>query len=120
MLNLLIDWILSALGLLLVAQVIPGFEVSGFGAALIAAIAIGLVNATIGLILKVLTFPLTIVSLGIFWFVINALMLELAAAFVPGFRIHGFAPAFLGAIALSIVNLLRRWITRELREEERE
>ena len=120
MLNLLIDWILSALGLLLVAQVIPGFEVSGFGAALIAAIAIGLVNATIGLILKVLTFPLTIVSLGIFWVVINALMLELAAAFVPGFRIHGFVPAFLGAIALSIVNLLRRWITRELREEERE
>ena len=120
MLNLLVDWILSALGLLLVAQVIPGFEVSGFGAALIAAVAIGLVNATIGLVLKVLTFPLTIVSLGIFWVVINALMLELAAAFVPGFRIHGFVPAFLGAIALSIVNLLRRWITRELREEERE
>jgi putative membrane protein len=119
MLNLLIDWILSALGLLLVSQIIPGFEVSGFGAALIAALAIGLANATIGLVLKILTFPLTIVSLGVFWFVINALMLELAAAFVPGFRIQGFVPAFLGAIALSIVNLLRRWVTREIRDDGR-
>jgi putative membrane protein len=117
MLNLLVDWLLSALGLLLVAQVIPGFEVTGFGAALIAALVIGLVNATLGLVLKILTFPLTIVTLGIFWIVINALMLGLAAAFVPGFRIHGFLPAFLGAIALSIVNIFRRWITRDLREE---
>ena len=120
MLNLLLDWILSALGLLIVAHIVPGFEVSGFGAALIAAIAIGLANATVGLVLKVITLPLTVLSLGVFWFVINALMLLLAAAFVPGFRIHGFFAAFLGAIVLSLVNLLRRRLTRELLDEPRD
>jgi putative membrane protein len=64
----------------------------------------------VGLVLKVITFPLTIVTLGIFWLVINALMLELASAFVPGFRIYGFWAAFVGAIVLSLVNMVLRWI----------
>jgi putative membrane protein len=119
MANLLLDWLLSALGLIVVANFIPGFELSGIAAALIAAIAIGFVNATIGFVLKILTFPLTILSLGIFWIVINALMLKLAAAFVPGFRINGFFPAFLGAIALSLVNLVLRMTKSALRDEPR-
>ena len=117
MLNLLLDWILSALALLLVAHIVPGFELSGFAAALLAALVVGLVNATLGAILKVLTFPLTILTLGIFWIVVNALMLELAAFFVPGFRIQGFLPAFLGALVLSVVNIVLRMFKRELREE---
>jgi len=120
MMNLLLDWLLSALGLIIVANVIPGFELSGFAAALIAAVAIGFVNATIGFVLKILTFPLTILSLGVFWIVINALMLKLAAAFVPGFRINGFLPAFLGAIALSLVNIVLRMTKGALREERRD
>jgi putative membrane protein len=120
MLALLLHWVLSALGLLLVARLVPGFEISGFGAALVAVVAIALVNATIGLVLKILTFPLTIVTLGIFWLVINAAMLKLAAAFVPGFAIEGFLPAFLGGLVLSLLNIFVRMLTRGLREEQRE
>ncbi len=112
MLRLLINWLLSALALLIVARVVPGFHVSGLAAALWAAIVIGLVNATFGLFLKVITLPLTILTLGIFWFIINALMLELASAFVPGFHIASFGAAFLGAIVLMLVNLILKWLVR--------
>jgi putative membrane protein len=118
MLNMLADWLLSAMALIVVALVVPGFEVTSFVAALIAAIAVGLANATIGIILKVLTFPLTVVTLGIFWFVINALMLKLAAAIVPGFAINGFLPAFLGAIMLSLINVVKGLIMKALREPD--
>jgi putative membrane protein len=106
MTHLLINWLLSALSLVIVANVIPGFQLSGFAAALIAAVVIGLVNGTLGFFLKVVTFPLTIVTLGLFWLVINALMLKVAAALVPGFRIDGFLPAFFGAIVLTLVNMV--------------
>lgn len=106
--GLLINWLVSAISLIIVAHVIRGFEVSGFGTALIAAIAVGLVNATLGLFLKIITFPLTIVTLGLFWLVINALMLKLASALVPGFSIRGFLPAFFGSIVLTLVNLVLR------------
>jgi putative membrane protein len=79
---------------------------------------VGLVNATLGVILKVVTFPLTIVTFGIFWLVINALMLQLAAMLVPGFAINGFTPALWGAIALSIINLLFRVIGKSLSSSE--
>ena len=108
--RLLLNWILSALAVWIVAHIVPGISVSGPTAALIAALVIGLVNATIGLLLKILTFPLTIVTLGLFWFVINALMLELAAAFVRGFQVRGFVAAFIGAIVLSIVSSLLQWL----------
>lgn len=106
--NMLVNWLLSALSLMIVAQVVRGFDVTGITAALIASLVIGLVNATLGIFLKIVTFPLTLLSLGVFWFVINALMLKLAAAFVPGFSIQGFLPAFFGAIVLSLVNLFLR------------
>jgi putative membrane protein len=108
MTHLLINWLLSALSLVIVAHVIPGFQISGFGSALIAAIVIGLVNGTLGFFLKVVTFPLSIITLGLFWLVINALMLKVAAALVPGFRIDGFLPAFFGAIVLTLVNMALR------------
>jgi putative membrane protein len=108
MTHALINWLLSALNLVIVANVIPGFQLNGFVPALIAAIVIGFVNGTLGFFLKVVTFPLTIVTLGLFWLVINALMLKLAAAVVPGFRINGFWPAFFGAIVLTLVNMLLR------------
>lgn len=107
---MLLNWLLSALALIIVAHVVPGFHVSGFTAALWAALVIGLVNATLGLFLKVITFPLTIVTLGIFWWIINALMLELATAFTPNFRIDSFFWAFVGAIVLALVQMLLRWL----------
>lgn len=118
MMNVLINWVLSAVSLMIVAHVIRGFEVTGFVTALIAAIVIGLVNATVGLFLKIVTFPLTLVSLGVFWFIINALMLKLAAAFVPGFTIQGFVPAFFGAIVLSLVNLFLKIASSGLRRDD--
>ncbi len=108
--RLLFHWILSALAVWIVAHVVPGISVSGPLAALIAAAVIGLVNATLGLLLKVVTFPLTILTLGIFWFVINALMLELASAFVRGFQVRGFVAAFIGAIVLSVVSSVLQWL----------
>jgi putative membrane protein len=112
MLKLLFNWLLSALSLMIVARVIPGFTVTSVKTAFVAALVIGLVNATIGLFLKIVTFPLTLVTLGVFWFVINALMLKVAAAFVSGFTIDGFVPAFLGAVVLSLVNIVLRAIAR--------
>ena len=109
--RILINWFLSALAVWVVAQVVPGFHVSGVAAALVAALVIGFVNATLGTLLKVFTFPLTILTLGIFWLVINALMLKLAAALLsPAFRVDTFAAAFWGAIILSLVNMLLRWL----------
>lgn len=120
MLNALINWLLSALSLMIVAHVVRGFDITGFSAALIAALVIGLVNATIGLVLKIVTFPLTLLSLGVLWFVINALMLKLASAVVPGFSIQGFVPAFFGAIVLSLVNLFLKMVASGLKKEIRD
>ena len=106
--SLIVHWLISTASLLIVAYLIPGIEIRDLGAALIASIVIGLVNATIGFVLKILTLPLTILTLGLFWFVINALMLQLAAALVPGFYVSGFWSAFLGAIILSLVNMALR------------
>jgi putative membrane protein len=108
--RILLHWTLSALAIWIVSQVVPGFIVTGAAAALIAALVIGLVNATLGVFLKIITFPLTILSLGLFWFIINAIMIELASGFIPGFYIQDFASAFWGGIALSLVNLLLKLI----------
>src|SRR6201998_2399060 len=99
--RLLLNWVLSAIAVWIVAQLVPGISVHGPVGALIAALAIGFINATIGMLLKIITFPLTLITLGLFWFVINALMLELASALLsPGFRVSGFLAAFIGAIVL--------------------
>jgi len=110
MMKMLIQWVLTAIAIWIVSQLIPGFEVSGAKSALIAAVVIGFVNATLGLFLKIVTFPLTLMTFGLFWLVINALMIELASAIVPGFHVSGFWPAFWGAIVLSLVNMALRWI----------
>lgn len=110
MLRFLIHWVLSALCLLLVARLVPGFSVKGFGTALLAALLIGLINGTLGLILKIITLPLTILTFGLFWFVINALMLQMASAFLKGFELQGFWPAFIGSLVLSVLNLIVRML----------
>ncbi len=116
--KLILNWILSALALLVVAHLVSGFYVSSFVAAMIAAVVIGFINATIGAILKIVTLPLTIVTFGIFWLVLNAILLKLAAAFSPGFQIMGFLPAFIGAIVLSLVNMVFRSIGKAMTSED--
>ena len=110
MARILAHWVLSALCLLLVARFVPGFFVRGFGTALIAAVVIGLVNGTVGMLLKIVTFPLTILTFGVFWLLINALMLKLAASLVPGFEVRGLWPAFWGGLILSLLNLTVRQV----------
>lgn len=114
--KLLINWLLSALAVWIVSRFVSGFEVSGFTAALIAALVIGLVNATVGAFLKVITFPLTVLTLGIFWLIINAAMLELASMFVPGFHVRSFGAAFIGGIVLSLVNMILRALVGTAKE----
>lgn len=112
MVRLIAHWVLSALCILVVARFVPGIVVRGFGAALLAAVIIGFVNGTIGLLLKILTFPLIVLTFGIFWFIINALMLKFASLLVPGFYVQGFAAAFWGAIILSLLNIAVRQVLR--------
>src|SRR5437868_12469653 len=108
--RLLLNWVLGALAVWIVAHVVPGFWVRGATAALIAALVIGFISATLGLFLKIITFPLTVITLGLFWFVINAAMLELASALVPGFEVRSFWAALWGAFVLSLVYLLLCWV----------
>ena len=116
--RLLLNWILSAVALLIVSHLVGGFYVASFTSELIAALVVGFVNATLGFLLKIITFPLTLVTFGIFWFVINAIMLELAAALVPGFTIAGFFPALFGAIVLSLVNLVFKGFAKAVTSEK--
>ncbi len=105
MIDLLINWVLFALALLFVALIIPGITFSGFVPALLAAIVIGLVNIFIRPLLLILTLPINLLTLGLFTFVINALMFWLVSKLVPGFFVSGFLAALLGSILLSILSL---------------
>ena len=100
----LIHWVLSGVALLVVANILPGIQVQGFGAALIAALVIGIVSATVGLLLKIILFPFAILTLGLVYLVVNGLMLMLASGLVSGFRVNGFLTAIFGSILLSVVD----------------
>lgn len=102
--NFLITWLLTALSLVITAYVVPGFIVNSFVAALIAAVILGLVNAIVRPIIIVLTLPLTILSLGLFLFIVNAIVIWLAGTLTPGFTVTGFLPALVGSIVLTLVS----------------
>jgi putative membrane protein len=112
-LRLILHWILSAIALILVSHLVPGFHVSGVIPALIAAVVIGLLNATVGLFVKIITLPLTILTLGLFLLVVNGLMILLASAVVPGFHVSGIGPAFWGAVILALLGMLIRAIVKD-------
>ena len=103
---LLLRWIVNALALIAVSYLIEGFEVDSFYAALITALILGLVNAVIRPILLFLTHPINFLSLGLFTFVINALMILLVSTIVKGFEVAGFGPAFWASIILWLISLL--------------
>lgn len=99
----LLTWLVAAISLMITAYIVPGFVVKSFVAAAIAAIVLGLVNAIVKPILVLLTLPLTILTLGLFLFVINAFTIWLAGAITPGFTVTGFGPALVGSIVLTLV-----------------
>ena len=110
MMTLLARWIVNAAALLLVAYLYPGVNVESFFAAAIAALVLGLVNAVVRPILVILTFPVTLLTLGLFLFVINALLFWLVAEIVQGFTVTGFVGALVGSILYSLITLLTSWI----------
>jgi putative membrane protein len=108
--SLLLRWLLSALALLAVAYLYPGVRVESFFAAVIAALVLGLVNALVRPILILLTLPVTIITLGLFLFVINAGLFWFVAQVVKGFSVDGFLSALVGSILYSLVTLLVSWV----------
>ncbi len=102
--NLLINWIISALTIIVTAYLLPGVTVGGFTTALVVAVVLGAINIFIKPILIILTLPINILSLGLFTFVINAVIIILVSKIVPGFKVDGFIWALLFSIILSIIN----------------
>ena len=101
--SFLIHWLVSTLAIAITAYLLPGVSISGFGAALVAALVLGLINAFLRPLILVLTLPINILTLGLFTFVINALLVMLAGAIVPGFKVKNFWWALLFSIVLTIV-----------------
>ena len=104
--GILINWILSALTILLTSQIVPGFKIDTFTTALLVAFVLGIVNAVIKPIIVILTLPINIITLGLFTFVINAALLMLVDRIVPGFKVEGFTPALIAAFILWIINIV--------------
>lgn len=111
--TLLLVWILNAVALLIVAYLLPGINVASFGAALIAALVLGLLNTLVKPVLVLLTLPITIVSLGLFLLVLNALVFWFAGSVLKGFQVNGFWWALLGALVYSLISgLLSRLLVQ--------
>lgn len=108
---LLARWFVSALALLLAAYLVPGIEIAGFYSALVVALILGLINAIIRPVLIILTLPITLLTLGLFTLIINALLFWFVSLFVRGFTVHGFTAAFMGALVISVVSwIMNRFV----------
>ena len=110
---LIVRWIVNTLAVILVANVVPGIAVRDFYTALLVALVYGLINAVVRPLLLILTLPINLLTLGLFTFVLNALLFWLVARIVPGFNVAGFAPAFWGALILTVVSYLTSAMLRE-------
>lgn len=106
MLNFFITWLLSAISLWITAFIVPGLTIASWQAAAIGVVIMGLINAIVKPILILFTLPLTLLTLGFFLLVINAISLGLVGYFTPGFTVAGFFPALFGSIVLSLVSSL--------------
>lgn len=104
--KLIVRWLLLAAALLLVAHLYPGVVVKSFGSAMIAAFVLGLLNTLLRPILVLLTLPVTLITLGLFLFVINALMFYFAASILEGFHVNGFAAALIGSLIYSLCGMV--------------
>ncbi len=104
MLSLLLVWLLNSVALLVVAYILPGIAVASFGSAMIAALVLGLLNALVKPVLVILTIPITILTLGLFLLVLNALLFWFAGSVLSGFKVNGFWWALIGALLYSIIS----------------
>lgn len=108
--RLLAIWIVNALALLVLPYVVPSVQVASFGTALMVALVLGLINTVLRPLLILLTLPVTLLTMGLFIFVINALLFQLAGNLVDGFNVGGFWPALFGSIVYSLIS----WILSSL------
>ncbi|HEV2961413.1 MAG TPA: phage holin family protein [Candidatus Angelobacter sp.] len=115
--KLLVKWLINAVTFLIVSRLVPGFYVNSFGAALLAALVFGFINSTLGLLLKILTFPLTILTLGFFLIVVNAIMLKMAASVTPGFHVRTWTAALVGAICLTVISTVLQWLLKDSKRD---
>ena len=106
--HIVVIWLISAFSIWLAAQIMRDIQISGFGDAMIAAVVIAVVNAVLGPILRFVTWPLSILTLGLFKLVVNAILLKVSSLFVPGFVVRGFLAAFLGSILITVLNEVLR------------
>ena len=113
MFRAIIHWVLSAIALMVTTRLISGFYINDVQSALIAALVIGILNATLGFVLKVLTFPFAIVTFGLFLLAINAAMIMLASHLVDGFVVYGWVPAFWAAAVLAVLGVLIRMVMQD-------
>ena len=104
--SLLLVWILSSVGIFLTSRIVKGFEVASFGSAMVASIVVGLFNMTLRPILLILTLPVNFLTLGLFTFVVNAVVLRVSASLLKNFNIEGWGPAIIGAFILAVINLI--------------
>ncbi len=111
--RLLLSLLLNTLALIITAYVVPGIKVDTFVSALLAAVVLGIINTFIKPVLILLTLPLTIITLGLFIFVVNAIVLRITTLFVPGFFVDGWMPAILGAIVLSIASTILSTVVKD-------
>jgi putative membrane protein len=105
----LVRLLIGALGLWLAQAIVPGVEIRGAGTLLLAALLLGIVNAVVRPIIVLLTLPFTVLTLGLFLWVINAMMLGLVAALLDGFTLRGFGSALLGALVISLTGWIASW-----------
>jgi putative membrane protein len=109
--NLILRWLFGAMCLLLIAEVVPGIEVTGLYPALITALVLGFFNVLIRPILFVLTLPITLLTLGLFAFVLNGLLFWFVSSFIQGFSVSGFWAALVGSLLMSLAGTLgNRWL----------
>jgi putative membrane protein len=111
--GLILYFVVMAAAMLVLSRILPGFQVNGWGAALLAAIVLAVVNTIVKPILFILTLPFTILTLGLFLFVLNAIMLWLTAALVPGFRVSGFLTTLIASLILAAVSIVWKAATSD-------
>lgn len=110
MIHLLLVWLLSALSLVIAAYLLPSVTIDSFGTAMIAAVLIGLLNATLGFLIRVAAFPITWLLPGLMYLICDAIMIYLVSRFLRGFAVKNFTAAFLCALVVAIVNVLLGWV----------
>jgi len=117
MTKVLVHFLLIVVTFLFLSRYLPGFHMAGWGSAVLAALVLGIINATLRPFLVLLSLPLIVVSLGIFWFILNMFLLIVTAFVVPGFDFNGWQPALIGSLALSAVNLIWSRATKAERKD---